>query len=71
MKLLFPVQQTVLMILLLVLLMLFLGAGLVALPAATPAVEQQAPLPLAPQPALPQAVAAVLPAVQAGFAACS
>jgi hypothetical protein len=58
-----PVQQTVLMVLKLVLLTLFLGAGVVALHGAAPAVERQAPLLLAPQPAL-QAVAAVLPAAQ-------
>jgi hypothetical protein len=64
-----PVQQTALMIRLLVLLlvslMLFLGAGFVAVHGAAQAVERQAPLPFAPQPALPQAVAAVLPAAQA------
>jgi hypothetical protein len=62
-----PAQQTMLMILLLVSLMLFLGAGLVALHGAAPSVERQAPLPRAPQPALPQAVAAVLPAAQASL----
>jgi hypothetical protein len=62
-----PVRQTVLMVLKLVLLTLFLGAGVVALHGAAPAVERQAPQPLAAQSALPQAVAAALPAAQASL----